>query len=86
MGPDVLKLSSPILQVEEWLYVGGINLLAVSYFILGSSVFSQLAIRIFTCGSIKDYILRFSQNCFSKACALMFPVIFTNIEKSVLLR
>ena len=86
MGPDVLKLSSPILQVEEWLYVGGINLLAVSYFILGSSVLSQLAIRIFTFGSVKDYILRFNQNCFSKACALIFPVIFTNIEKSVLLR
>ena len=86
MGPDVLKLSSPILQVEEWLYVGGINLLVVSYFILGSSVLSQLAIRIFTCGSIKDYSKRFSQTGFSKACALIFPVIFTNIEKSVVLR
>jgi hypothetical protein len=86
MGPDLLKLSSPILQVEEWLYVGGINLLAVSYFILGSSVLSQLAIRIFTWGSIKDYSKRFSQTGFSKACALIFPVIFTNIEKSVVLR
>ena len=86
MGPDVLKLSSPILQVEEWLYVGGINLLAVSYFILGSSVLSQLAIRILTCGSIKDYSKKFNQTGFSKACALIFPVIFTNIEKSVVLR
>ena len=53
----------------------------ICFYILATIIASQLAIYLLSYKRIKKYCELSHQNCLTKLCAIIFPVIFANLEK-----